>query len=97
MKCQRINVNYRDAVSKQNGSLGHLEVRMPETIEEAIQLLGVERLMKYARERNIREQRLRVIRENRPRPKRIARSPAAKFRQLSRQEQEELLKFAGIV
>jgi hypothetical protein len=97
MKIQPVNVSYRDAASKQKASLGSIDVEIPETIEEAIQLFGAEKFMTYAREHYILEQRCKAVREKRPRKTRIPKSPAGKFRQLSPEQQEELLKYAGVL
>src|SRR5678815_5998384 len=40
MKSEKVPVSYRDKEKNQNVSLGEIEVQIPETVEEAVQLFG---------------------------------------------------------
>jgi hypothetical protein len=97
MKVSPVTVRYRDSESKQNVLLAIIDVEIPETVDEAIQLLGEGKVIDLALEHHIAEKRRQFRRENRPKKPRSPRSAIGKFRTLSPEQQEELLKRAGVL
>ena len=108
MKTEKVPVSYRDKEKNQNVSLGEIEVQIPETVEEAVQLFGqgdngtvdqgkgLETLLDYATKAYIIDLQREHRDANRPdKPK--TQSNLAKFKQLSQDKQEELLRAAGII
>lgn len=109
MKSEEVEVSYRDKDKNQNVSLGKIPVQIPETVEEAINLFGkgdnggevdqskgVETLLDYAVKAYVIDLQREYRDANRPdKPK--GQSNLAKFKQLSAEKQEELLKAAGII
>lgn len=104
MKTESVAVSYRDQEKKENVSLGNIDVQVPETVEEAIRLFaegedeqkGVETLLDYATKAYIIERQRQHRDANRPdKPK--AQSNLSKFKQLSVEKQEEMLRMAGIL
>lgn len=108
MKTDKVPVSYRDKEKNQNVSLGEIEVQIPDTVEEAIQLFGKgengevdptkgeELLLDYATKAYIIDLQREYRDANRPdKPK--TQSNLAKFKQLSQEKQEELLRAAGII
>jgi hypothetical protein len=108
MKSEKVPVSYRDKEKNQNVSLGEIDAQIPETVEEAISLFGrgdngevdqdkgVETLLDYATKAYIIDLQREYRDANRPdKPK--GTSNLAKFKQLSPEKQEELLKAAGII
>jgi hypothetical protein len=97
MKCKRENVSYRDPMSKRYVLLGTTDIDVPETLDEAIELVGQQRLINIARDRYILEKKREFRRKNRPRIPRLSNSVIGVFRQLSEEEQEEVLKKGGVL
>lgn len=108
MKSEKVPVSYRDKEKNQNVSLGEIEVQIPETVEEAIGLFGrsengeveqskgVETLLDYATKAYVIDLQREYRDANRPdKPK--GQSNLAKFKQLSAEKQDELLRAAGII
>lgn len=108
MKVEKVAVSYRDKDKNQNISLGEIEVQTPETVEEAISLFGkgedgnidqakgVETLLDYATKAYVIDLQREYRDANRPdKPK--GQSNLAKFKQLSAEKQDELLRAAGIL
>lgn len=106
MKPQSVPVSYRDQEKKENIPLGNIEVQIPETVEEAIALFGegeedvqakgTETLLDYATKAYIIEKQREYRDANRPdKPK--SQSNLSKFKQLSVEKQEEMLRMAGII
>ena len=108
MKSDKVPVSYRDKDKNQNISLGEIEVQIPETVQEAISLFGkgdngevdqskgIETLLDYATKAYIIDLQREYRDANRPdKPK--GQSNLAKFKQLSAEKQEELLRAAGII
>jgi hypothetical protein len=108
MKTEKVPVSYRDKEKNQNISLGEIEVQVPDTVEEAIELFGrgengevdrskgEEQLLDYAAKAYVIDLQREYRDANRPdKPK--GQSNLAKFKQLSPEKQEELLKAAGII
>ena len=103
MKSDEVAVSYRDKATSTNVSLGKISVDIPETVAEALSLYGdgdeakgLENLLEYASTAYVIE-RQRIHRDaNRPdKPK--TSSNLGKFKQLSHEKQEELLRQAGII
>jgi hypothetical protein len=103
MKTEPVAVSYRDKEKGQNIPLGNIDVQIPETVEEAITLFGegdndkgVETLLDYATKAYVIDRQREYRDANRPdKPK--STSNLSKFKQLSPEKQEELLKAAGII
>lgn len=108
MKSQDVDVSYRDKEKNQNVSLGKIQVQCPETVDEAIELFGrgdngevdkdkgLEQLLDYATKAYVIDLQREYRDANRPdKPK--TQSNLAKFKQLSQDKQEELLRAAGII
>ena len=103
MKTEKVPVSYRDKATNSNVSLGEIEVQIPETVDEAIQLFGegdndkgVETLLDYATKAFVIEKQRQHRDANRPDKPKSA-SNLSKFKQLSADKQEELLKAAGLL
>jgi hypothetical protein len=97
MKCKRVNVSYREPASKRSVSLGTTDIDVPETLDEAIDLVGQQKLINIAADKYTLEKKREFRRRNRPRTARFSKSVFAVFRQLSEQEQEEVLKKGGVL
>lgn len=108
MKTETVPVSYRDKDKNQNVKLNDIEVQIPETVEEAIALFGrgdngevdqskgVETLLDYATKAYVIDLQREYRDANRPdKPK--STSNLSKFKQLSADKQEELLRAAGII
>lgn len=96
MKTKDVDVSYRDKEQSKDVSLGKIEVQIPESVEEAVELYGVEDLLDFASKAYIIDKQREFRDANRPdRPK--TQSNTAKFKALSAEKQEELLKQAGII
>jgi hypothetical protein len=108
MKTEKVPVSYRDKEKNVNVSLGEIEVQIPETIEEAVTLFGkadggevdqgkgVETLLDYASKAYVIDLQREYRDANRPDKPRGS-SNLAKFKQLSADKQEEILRAAGII
>lgn len=103
MQSKEVPVAYRDKEANKNVSLGNINVDIPDTVEEAIQLYGagdeakgVERLLTLSSDAYIINKQSNHRSANRPdRPKTT--SNVSKFKQLSQTDQDELLKAAGLL
>jgi len=96
MQNEKASVSYRDKATNTNISLGDIEVPKPETVDEAAELYGVENLLAYAHTAYVIEKQREFRESNRPdREKKV--SLIAKFKQLSQEAQEELLRQKGIL
>lgn len=103
MKSEKVPVSYRDKEAGKNISLGEIDVQVPETVDEAIQLFGdgdqskgVETLLDYASRAYIIDKQREHRDANRPDKPKSA-SNLGKFKQLSPEKQEELLRQAGVI
>jgi len=95
MKTEKVSVSYRDKSTSTNISLGEIEVGVPETVAEAVDLFGEEDLIAYATKAFIIEEQRKHRDANRPdRPKTT--SLLAKFKQLTPEQQEVLLASSGV-
>lgn len=96
MKTKEVDVSYRDKEAGKDVSLGKIEVQVPETVQEAVELYGEEDLLDFASKAYVIDKQREFRDANRPdRPK--TQSNTAKFKALSPERQEELLKQAGII
>ena len=98
MQTVRAEVSYRDKTVTPNidVSLGTIDVEKPDTIDEAVGLYGEEKFLSCAHHAYVIEQQGKFRDANRPdKPKSV--SLLSKFKQLSGDKQEELLKAAGIL
>ena len=96
MEIVKADVSYRDKATNTNVSLGEIEVEKPQTVEEAVELYGAEDLLSYAHTAYVINKQREFRDANRPdKPKAV--SYASKFKQLSPEKQEELLKEAGLL
>lgn len=103
MKPYNAVVSYRDKESGKDVSLGTIDLQQWETVLEAIEVLnadsegkGEENLLDYAFKAYVIDKQREHRDANRPdRPKTT--SNTAKFKQLSPEKQEELLKQAGLI
>ena len=96
METVKAEVSYRDKATNTNVSLGEIVVEKPQTVEEAVQLYGAEDLLSYAHTAYVIDKQREFRDSNRPDKPKSA-SLASKFRQLSTEKQEELLREAGIL
>src|SRR5688572_8997786 len=96
MKCKRVNVSYREPASKRSVSLGTTDIDVPETLDEAIELVGQQKLINIAADKYTLEKKREFRRRNRPRTVNRSKVTAVIFQQLSAVEQEELLRKAGV-
>jgi len=96
MKKETADVSYRDKATNTNVSLGEIEVDVPETIDEALELYGEEKLLAYASRAYVIQKQAEFRDANRP-DKTKTQSNTAKFKQLSSDKQEELLRQAGLI
>jgi len=102
MQVEEVKVSYMDKETKKHVQLGVLELEKAETIEEAVQVYadegkdnGLEMLLAYAFTAYTIEQQRKFREANRP-DKSREQSALAKFKQLSDEQKEALLKQAGI-
>ena len=106
MKTEKVAVSYRDKEKNENISLEPIDVQIPETIAEALALFreegdtddgkATETLLDYATKAYVIELQRQHRDANRPdKPK--SQSNLSKFKQLSIEKQEELLKAAGLI
>lgn len=103
MKSDEVAVSYRDKATSTNVSLGKISVDIPETVTEAIALYGegdeakgIENLLEYASTAYVIEKQ-RLFRDAQRPDKPKSNSNLSKFKQLSHDKQEELLRQAGII
>jgi hypothetical protein len=96
MKKETADVSYRDKATNTNVSLGEIEVDVPETVDEAIELYGEEKLLAYSNRAYVIEKQASFRDANRP-DKTKTQSNQSKFKQLSPEKQEELLRQAGLL
>lgn len=96
MQTVKADVSYRDKSTNTNVSLGEIEIEKPETVDEAVSLYGAEDLLSYAHTAYVIDRQREFRDANRPdKPKSV--SYASKFKQLSAEKQEELLREAGLL
>ena len=96
MQTAKADVSYRDKSTNTNVSLGTIDVPKPETVEEAIELYGVEEFLSCAHTAYVIDKQKEFRDANRPdREKKV--SLLAKFKQIAPDKQEELLRLAGIM
>lgn len=103
MQSKDVPVAYRDKEANKNVSLGSIAVDVPDTVDEAIQLYGqgddgkgAEILLSLSSDAWIIQKQSAHRQANRPdRPKTT--SNVSKFKQLSQESQDDLLKQAGIL
>lgn len=103
MKTEAIKVSYRDKAANTNVSLGTVDAPRFDSVEEAVEFFnsqeegkGSELVLEYVHTAYDIELQRRHRDANRPdKPKTT--SNLSKFKQLSQDKQEELLKAAGLI
>ena len=96
MKSDKVKVSYRDREAHIDISLGEIELQQPETVAEALELYGEEDFLDYAYKAYVIEEQRKHRDAHRPdKPKSV--SNLAKFKQLSADKQEELLRQYGVL
>jgi hypothetical protein len=97
MKAKEAKVSYRHSETKEMVDLGTIQIDEPETVDEAVTLYGGEKdLLDLAHTAYVIDQQATYRNNNRTdKPK--SSSAVSKFRQLSPEKQEELLRAAGML
>ena len=96
METVKAEVSYRDKATNSTVSLGDISVEKPQTVEEAVELYGAEDLLSYAHTAYVIDKQ-REFRDANRHDKPKTASLASKFKQLSTEKQEDLLREAGLL
>ena len=91
MKTKSVDISYRDKENHADVFLGQLEVSVPESVNEALQLYGEEDFLDYASKAYIIKKQHEYREANRPDRLKVQ-SRIARFKALSEERQDELLK-----